>query len=104
LYFTDRLFKKALFLQTGFTVQYFTAYNLNAYDPILAEFYVQNGEEIGGFPMIDFFVNMKVRQTRIFFKAEHLNSGFTGNDFFSAPGYPYRDFNVRFGIVWNFFL
>ncbi len=104
LYFTDRLFKKALFLQTGFTVQYFTAYNLNAYDPILAEFYVQNGEEIGGFPLIDFFVNMKVRQTRIFFKAEHLNSAFTGNDFFSAPGYPYRDFNVRFGIVWNFFL
>lgn len=104
LYFTDRLFKKALFLQTGFTVQYFTEYNLNAYDPVLAEFYVQNDQEIGGFPLIDFFVNMKVRQTRIFFKAEHLNSGFTGNDFFSAPGYPYRDFNVRFGIVWNFFL
>jgi len=104
LYFTDRLFKKALFLQTGFTVQYFTAYNLNSYDPVLAEFYVQNEQEIGGFPLIDFFVNMKVRQTRIFFKAEHLNSGFTGNDFFSAPGYPYRDFNVRFGIVWNFFL
>ncbi|WP_366519411.1 putative porin, partial [uncultured Dokdonia sp.] len=103
-YFTDRVFKNALFLQTGFTVQYFTAYNLNAYDPVLAEFYVQNGQEIGGFPMIDFFFNMKVRQTRIFFKAEHLNSGFSGNDFFSAPGYPYRDFNVRFGIVWNFFL
>lgn len=104
LYFTDRLFKKALFLQTGFTVQYFTEYYLNSYDPVLAEFYVQNEQEIGGFPLIDFFVNMKVRQTRIFFKVEHLNSGFTGNDFFSAPGYPYRDFNVRFGIVWNFFL
>ncbi len=104
LYFTDRLFKKALFLQTGVTVQYFTEYYLNAYDPVLAEFHVQNDQEIGGFPLIDFFVNMKVRQTRIFFKAEHLNSGFTGNDFFSAPGYPYRDFNVRFGIVWNFFL
>ncbi|MEP0262627.1 putative porin [Dokdonia sp.] len=104
LYFTDRLFKKALLIQTGVTVQYFTEYNLNAYDPILAEFYVQNGQEIGGFPLIDFFVNMKVRQTRIFFKAEHLNSGFSDNSFFSAPGYPYRDFNVRFGIVWNFFL
>ena len=104
LYFTDRLFKKALFLQTGFTVQYFTEYYLNSYDPVLAEFYVQNEQEIGGFPLVDFFVNMKVRQTRIFFKAEHLNSGFTGNDFFSASGYPYRDFNVRFGIVWNFFL
>lgn len=104
LYFTDRLFKKALFLQTGFTANYFTAYNLNSYDPVLAEFYVQNSQELGNFPLIDFFVNAKVRQTRIFLKAEHFNSSFTGNDFFSAPGYPYRDFSIRFGIVWNFFL
>lgn len=104
IYFTDRVFKKALFLQTGFNFTYFTAYNMNAYDPVLAEFYVQNDEELGGFPLLDFFINVKVRQTRIFIKAEHFNSKFTGNDFFSAPGYPYRDFNVRFGLVWNFFL
>ncbi len=104
LYFTDRLFKKALFLQAGVTFQYFTAYNLNAYDPVLAEFYVQNNQEIGDFPLVDIFVNLKVRQTRIFFKAEHINSSYTGNNFFSAPGYPYRDFNIRFGLVWNFFL
>tara|TARA_R110002012_G_scaffold271721_1_gene456967 strand:- start:245 stop:2233 length:1989 start_codon:yes stop_codon:yes gene_type:complete len=103
-YFTDRLFKKALFLQTGITANYFTKYNLNGYDPILAEFYVQNTEELGNFPLLDFFINMKVRQTRIFIKAEHFNSSFTGSDFYSAPGYPYRDFNIRFGIVWNFFL
>ena len=104
LYFTDRLFKNALFLQTGFTLNYFTEYNLNSYDPVLAEFYVQNTQEIGNFPLVDFFINAKVRQTRIFIKAEHFNSSFTGNDYFSAPGYPYRDFSVRFGIVWNFFL
>ncbi len=104
LYFSDRLFKRALLLQTGVTFNYFTSYNLNAYDPVLAEFYVQNEQQFGDFPLIDVFVNMKVRQTRIFIKAEHINSGFTGNNFFSAPGYPYRDFNLRFGLVWNFFL
>jgi hypothetical protein len=104
LYFSDRLFKRALLLQTGVTLNYFTEYNLNAYDPVLAEFFVQNEEQFGNFPLIDLFVNMKVRQTRIFIKAEHINSGFTGNNFFSAPGYPYRDFNIRFGLVWNFFL
>lgn len=104
LYFSDRLFKRALLLQTGVTLNYFTSYNLNAYDPVLAEFYVQNEQQFGDFPLIDLFVNMKVRQTRIFIKAEHINSGFTGNNFFSAPGYPYRDFNIRFGLVWNFFL
>jgi hypothetical protein len=25
------------------------------------------------------------------------------NRFYSAPGYPYRDFIIRFGLVWNFF-
>lgn len=104
LYYTDEWFDKALFIQTGVNFKYFTKYNLNGYDPVLSEFYVQNDEELGEFPLIDVFFNMKVRQTRIFFIAEHVNSPFTGNDFFSAPGYPYRDFNFRFGVVWNFFL
>lgn len=104
LYFSDHLFKKALFLQTGFIFNYFTKYNMNSYDPLLAEFYVQNDTELGSFPRIDFFINAKIRQTRIFIKAEHFNSSFTGYDFYSAPTYPYRDFTVRFGLVWNFFL
>jgi hypothetical protein len=104
LYYTNEFFKKALFLQTGVTFSYFSSYHMNRYDPLLAEFYVQNTTEIGDFPRIDFFINAKIRQTRLFLKAEHLNSYFTGYNFYSAPNYPYRDFIVRFGIVWNFFL
>lgn len=104
LYFASHLFKKAMYLQTGVTLNYFTKYNMNAYDPVLAEFYVQTEQEFGEFPRLDFFVNAKIRQTRIFFKAEHFNSAFTGYDYYSAPNNPYRDFTIRFGIVWNFFL
>ena len=104
LYFSDHLFRRALFLQTGFTLKYFTAYNMDAYDPVLAEFYVQNDAELGNYPVVDFFFNGKIRQTRIFFKLEHFNSLLTGNNNFSAPEYPYRDFMIRFGLVWNFFL
>ncbi|NMH89770.1 putative porin [Flavivirga algicola] len=104
LYFSSHLFKKAMFLQTGVTFNYFTKYYMNAYNPLLAEFYVQTEREYGEFPRLDFFINAKVRQTRIYLKAEHFNSSFTGYDFYSAPNNPYRDFTVRFGIVWNFFL
>ncbi|NNK60402.1 MAG: putative porin [Flavobacteriaceae bacterium] len=104
LYFGSDLFDKALFLQTGVTFSYFTAYHMNGYDPVLAEFYSQNSTKLGGFPRFDFFINAKVRQTRIYLKAEHFNSAFTGYNFYSAPNYPYRDFVVRFGLVWNFFL
>ncbi len=105
LFYEDEWFKKALFLQSGITFKYFTEYNMNAYDPVLAEFYVQNQQELGGFPLVDIFFNAKVRQTRIFFSYEHVNSLFTSkNEYFSAPGYPYRDGVIRFGLVWNFFL
>ncbi|WP_142783979.1 putative porin [Changchengzhania lutea] len=103
-YFSSHMFKKAMFLQTGVTLNYFTKYYMNGYNPLLAEFYVQTDEEFGDFPRLDFFLNAKIRQTRIYLKAEHFNSAFTGYNFFSAPNNPYRDFTVRFGVVWNFFL
>lgn len=104
LYYATNLFKKALYLQTGVTFNYFTSHYLDAYDPVLAEFYVQNDVEIGNFPRLDFFIDAKIRQTRIYLKAEHFNSSLTGFNFFSSPSNPYRDFAVRFGLVWNFFL
>ncbi|WP_340064872.1 putative porin [Ascidiimonas aurantiaca] len=103
-YFSDHLFKKAMFVQTGFTFKYFTSYYADGYNPLIAEFFSQNSEEIGGFPLIDFFINARVQQTRIYLKAEHFNSSFTGFNFYAAPNNPYRDFIVRFGLVWNFFL
>lgn len=105
LYYEDHWFKRALFLQTGINLKYFTKYHMNAYDPVLAEFYVQNDQKLGGFPMVDIFFNAKVRQTRIFFKWEQFNTLFTNkNEQFSAPNYPYRDSVIRFGLVWDFFL
>ena len=104
LYYTDEWFQKALFVQTGLNFKYFTKYTMDGYDPVLAEFYVQNDQKLGAFPLVDLFFNMKVRQTRIFFIAEHINTLVSPSDYYSAPGYPYRDFTFRFGLVWNFFL
>ncbi len=103
IYYKDYWFDNALYLQTGFTFKYFSKYEMNAYDPILAEFYVQNDAEFGGFPVVDYFFNAKVDQARIFLKLQHVNSLIEQNNNFSAPGYPYTDFLVRFGLVWNFF-
>jgi hypothetical protein len=103
LYYTTYLFKKALFLQTGVTLNYFTKYLANDYNPVVGEFFVQNKKEIGNYPNLDFFINAKIQRTRIYLKAEHFNSSFTGNNFYSAPNTPYRDFVIRFGLIWNFF-
>lgn len=104
LYFTDYFFKKALFLQTGFTLNYFTKYYMNDYNPVVTEAFVQTDRKIGDFPMVDFFINARIRQTRIFLKAEHFNTMFSSDrKYYTAPNYPYRDFMIRFGLVWNFF-
>lgn len=102
-YYSDYFFDKALYIQTGVILNYFTKYYANDYNPIIGEFFVQNEKKIGSYPNLDFFVNARIRQTRIFLKAEHLNSSFSGNNFYSAPNTPYRDFLIRFGLVWNFF-
>ena len=103
LYFTDYLFKKALYLQTGFTFQAFTKYYANEYNPLIGEFYIQDKTKIGNFPTVDFFINARIQRTRIYLKAEHFNSSLTGRNYFASPNQPYRDFIIRFGLVWNFF-
>lgn len=104
IYYQDYWFKKALYLQMGLTGKYFSSYESNGYDPVLSEFYVQNNFELKGFPVVDFFFNAKIRQARVFFKLENATTIFFKNSNFSAENYPYKDFVVRFGLVWDFFL
>ncbi|MDO5607719.1 MAG: putative porin [Capnocytophaga sp.] len=103
VYYATHLFKKAMYVQVGVGLNYFTSYHSNRYNPLLAEFEVQSTEKTGNFPMIDAFFNAKVRTMRIFLKAEHTNGSFTGRNYFAAPAQPYRDFHLRFGIVWDIF-
>jgi hypothetical protein len=103
LSFSQEMFHKALFFQTGVTFNYFTNYYANEYNPVIGEFFVQDKKEIGNFANFDFFFNAKIQRTRIYLIAEHFNSSFSGYNFYSSPNNPYRDFMIRFGLVWNFF-
>lgn len=103
-YYKDYWFKgKPMLVNIGATFNYFTKYKMNAYNPLLAEFTLQNTQEIG-FPTVDVFFNAQVRRTRLYFKIENVTSSFTEKNYFSAPNYPYRDFTIRFGLVWNWFI
>lgn len=111
-YFKSPLFQNAMILQTGIGVNYFTKYYANSYNPLLAEFAVQNNEKIGNFPALDFFLNAKVRTMRIFFSLEQWHVPLSSISwmpfsnpyhYYSAPRQPYRDFIVRLGISWNLF-
>jgi hypothetical protein len=108
--FSSDLFNKALYIQTGFTFKFFTDYYADQYNPLIGEFVSQNNVIIGEYPMVNFFLNSKIQQTRVFLKIENLSGKIehiinkdTKYDYYAAPYTPYRDFSIRFGLVWNFF-
>tara|TARA_X000000950_G_scaffold264499_1_gene337847 strand:+ start:3796 stop:5835 length:2040 start_codon:yes stop_codon:yes gene_type:complete len=101
--YSNNIFNNSLAIQTGLTFNYFTKFYADYYNPILSEFVTQNYKQIGDYPRFDFFFNARIQQTRVFIKVEHLNSSFTGYDYYSDIFNPYRDLSVRLGLVWNFF-
>ena len=101
--YADEWFRKAAFVQIGATVKYYSSFYADAYSPILSDYVVQDAVKIGGGPLFSAFFNAKIRQTRLYFNAENLGAALNGNNRLAAPDYPYRDFILRFGIVWNFF-
>ena len=104
LYYSDYWFDKALFLQTGFTFQYFTEYYADGYHPVIGDFYTQTHSQIGNYPVLDFFFNAKIRTARVFFKVENFTQKLMKqNKHYAAPGYPQRDMTIRIGIIWDFF-
>lgn len=103
-YYGDNWFKgDPIYVQIGATFKYFSKYNANAFNPLIGEFAIQNDTEIG-YPMLDLFFNGRVKRTRIYFKADNVSSFFLKKNYLSAPNYPYRDFVIRFGLVWNWFI
>ena len=82
-YYTNYLFKNKLFFQTGIELNYFTSYYTNNYNPVIGEFFVQDRVKIGNSPLLDYFVNVKIQRTRLYLKAEHFNSLFSKNNYFS---------------------
>ncbi len=102
LYYEDKWFKKVMDVQIGFDVTYFSSYYADAYMPALGLYYWQNEKKIGNYPFIDFFFNMKIRRARIFFKTEHVNSGFMGA-YYLAPHNPAPDRSIKVGINWTFY-
>jgi len=102
-FISEKIFKNVLEIQSGFNFKIFSKFFINEYNPVISTFHIQEKRKIGGFPIVDFFLNAKIRQTRLFFIFEHINSSFSENNFFTTPSMPYRDSNFRFGLNWSLF-
>lgn len=105
LYYQTKAFKNAAEFQTGIKAYFFSKFDSREYFPILNEFILPgtNAYSIGGKPMVDFYINMKVKRMMIYAEAQHLNRIFMDNRYYTAPYYPVHDFRVNLGLVWYLF-
>ncbi|MBA7530266.1 hypothetical protein ES705_22469 [subsurface metagenome] len=101
--FYFKLTRGHLLIQLGFDVYYNTPYNAMAYMPSTGQFYIQDQKELGNYPYIVAFLNFKLKRTRFFFMFDHVNSGFTGNNYFSVLHYPLNQRTFKFGLSWTFY-
>ncbi len=98
-YYQNDLFKKKLRLQVGVEASYSTSYFANAYNPALSEFHIQNDRQVGNYPYLDVFLNLRVKKLRAFVKFTHINAGWLGYNYYMVPNYPANDFAWKFGVV-----
>jgi hypothetical protein len=102
LYVNLRLFKKALFMQTGLDAFYNSSYYADAYMPASSMFYLQNEKEIGDYIYTDVFLSIKVQKVRVFLKYNNILSLFKDYRYYFVPHYPQPDSGFNLGIMWIF--
>ncbi len=103
-YFEFDVVKSVLRLQVGLDGRYNTPYYAFGYNPALSQFYNQREKEIGGYPMVDVFVNAKWKRMRILLKLEHLNDNLFGDrNYFTLLHYPQNKRVLKLGFSWSFY-
>ncbi|MFP3832270.1 putative porin [Chryseobacterium sp. SIMBA_028] len=104
-FYQTQAFKKAAEIQAGLKVYYFSKFASRDYSPILNEYILPNTDSfsIGGQPMVDLYINMKVKKMFFFIEGQQMGTFISHNKAYAFPHYPVYDFRLNIGIVWYMF-
>lgn len=80
-----------------------SAYYAMGYDPAIRQFYIQNEFKTPAFPVVDLFLNAKIKRGRVFFKYHNLIQAFTKSGYLPTPYYPGQRNVLEFGFDWSFY-
>jgi hypothetical protein len=103
IYYENRIFKKVLWFSIGFDVRYNSPFWGNEYFPLTGQWILQNNYLLKFYPVLDGFLNFKVRWFRLTAKVENISSTFGPGGYYTAPNYPAADIAFKMGVVWRFF-
>ena len=96
---------KALDVQIGMDMRFFTKYYAPVLNPALGQFCIQNQEQVGNYPVMNVYANFYVKHIRLklFAQYQHFNASFMNKQYFSMPTYPMAPDMFRAGLSWHFY-
>ena len=89
-------------VQLGVDCDYYTKYKSIAYQPATMSFYNQRDIEVGNYPFMNAYANMKLDKARFYVMFSHVNQGMTGNNYFVLPHYPLNPRKFQIGVSVDF--
>lgn len=90
-------------VQMGVDCDLYTKYYSPAYQPATMTFCTQRDIETGGYPFMNFYINMKLSKARFYVMFSHVNQGIIGgNNYFSMPHYPLNPRLFQLGVSVDF--
>ncbi|MEM9416882.1 MAG: putative porin [Bacteroidota bacterium] len=90
-------------IEAGIDVNWKSYYKADAYDPVIQQFYWQDEFNVYSYPVLDLFVNFRVKYLRMFFKFSHGNEHLFLPGYFVTPLYPGQKRALDIGFSWSFF-
>lgn len=93
---------KVLTVQLGANMYYNTAYHAPYYEPATQQFQIQDETKVGGYPLVNAYVNFHLKQARFFVMAYNLSSKFVDPNYFSLAHYPLNPMVLKMGVAVTF--
>lgn len=90
-------------MHAGVDFHWKSEYKAMGYDPAIRQFYIQNEFSNPAFPVVDLFLNAKIKRGRVFFKYHNLIQAFTKSGYLPTPYYPGQQHVFEFGFDWSFY-
>jgi hypothetical protein len=101
--YADIWFNGNFDFQFGFDTHWKSSYYAPGYDVTSQQFYTQQRYLAPAFPIIDIFLNARIKRARIFVKYNNALKTFTSYANVPTPFYPGIGSLIDFGFDWSFF-
>ena len=105
IYYTDATTAGNGTFETGIDVHWKSSYMADSYDPVTQQFYLQDEFCVYSYPIIDLFLNFRIKNFSAFLKFSHCNESWLApaSGYFVTPLYPGQKKAFDIGLSWSFF-